>query len=268
MFKEGLLQRVVDAEKFLDRPDVLELAKKNPDIRFALSLRRYRNWWGAGVSGDDLLRIVRDDAIPLAWVPRVSVVTALAAAKGPASRQQVLIENDSIILEDCRVLLEECTHFDIQDRRDLIAIAVEAYTAGHREAAMTLAVAVGEGLALWASEPRVTAYKSEADRDTWEKLKKEAKKYGQAKLGLEKGDGYMFLNVMEKVLIAPIPHFFTPWTPKSGKPTPERLSRHVVAHQPTLKHFSRFNCLTSLMLVVSILKQQHEWAVEVSFDDE
>jgi hypothetical protein len=66
-----------------------------------------------------------------------------------------------------------------------------------------------------------------------------------------------------QVLIAPIPRFFTPWYPDAGVPAPETLSRYVVAHQPTVSHFSVENALVSLMLATSLLREQQAWAEEV-----
>jgi hypothetical protein len=66
-----------------------------------------------------------------------------------------------------------------------------------------------------------------------------------------------------QVLIAPLPRFFTRYIPEKGDPLPEGLSRHAVAHQPTLSHFSETNTLLSLMLVTSIVRQMQDWFEEV-----
>lgn len=260
-------QKLRDVEKYLDDPGIMERAKRDNFIMFALQFTRYPNWWGSGVGPDRALEIARDDAIPLAWVPRSAVVKSLAAAENTADRQATLLASETLILEDCRESLDRSMHPELVGHHSLVVRAIDAYEAGHREAAMALAVSVGEPLALWASEPRETGFLSEANREAWKKLKSQAGKYGQARLVLVNSDRYTIIDSMDKALLAPIPHFFTPWWPDGRKPMPSKLSRHVVAHQPTPEHFNHFNSLTSIMLVTSLLRAQCEWATEVEASD-
>lgn len=128
---------------------------------------------------------------------------------------------------------------------------------------MALAVSIGEPLAVWASTPRVKGFDSKAEKDTWEK-ERTRKKYTWAERELATvGVNLSRYEFKYLVLIAPIPHFFTPWWPEKGDPPPEELSRHVVAHHPTVKHFSVDNALIALMLVTSLLREKQAWSEEV-----
>src|SRR5262249_12300686 len=69
----------------------------------------------------------------------------------------------------CDALVRECNDPWVGDEQALVQRALAAFRAGHHEAAMALAVSIGEPLANWASTPRVRGFLSEADRDTWEK---------------------------------------------------------------------------------------------------
>jgi hypothetical protein len=134
---------------------------------------------------------------------------------------------------------------------------------------MALAVSVGEPLAIWASTPRVQSFDSKAERDAWKQRRAAVGKYKWAELELGAvGADLSRHELLRKVLIAPIARFFTPWRPSEGKPVPEALSRHVVAHQATPEHFSRENALLALMFVVSLLRDMQAWCEEVQGIDE
>lgn len=64
-----------------------------------------------------------------------------------------------------------------------------------------------------------------------------------------------------------VARFFTPWRPSDATPPPSHLSRHVVAHQAAVEHFTATNALLSLMLVTSIIRTQQAWIEEVRIQD-
>jgi len=135
---------------------------------------------------------------------------------------------------------------------------------------MALAVPVGEPLALWASEPRVQSFDSEAAKSAWETKKRAAGKYGVARLELgavNPGDKLNRIEILRHALIGPIDKFFTPYHVKPGEQIPPTLSRPATVHKPPVAHLSRQNALLALMLDVSILRQQQEWAEEVRMDE-
>jgi hypothetical protein len=127
-----------------------------------------------------------------------------------------------------------------------------------------LPVAVGEPLALWASVPRVQMFESDQAEQEWE-ANREKRKYRLAKLELEAaGPGPpRAVKAHRKALIAPIPRFFTPFHGKQDEKIPDTVSRHATVHQPTVEHLSRKNALLALILCVSLLRQQQDWAEEI-----
>ena len=255
----------------VDDPDVLERIKTNPALHEALQMKRPQNWWGTGLNPQVLFDIAKDDGIPVVRVPSATVLLDLAAAPSRKARMAVLLLRKQEILDDCKALLSDCDDPWITDACVLTGAAIAAYEAGHHEAAMALAVSVSEPLATWASTPRVQMFRSEAAHEGWEEyLKQNGKsKYGRAALQLsDTRNKFAFPhNWWYQALIAPIPRFFTPWSPESGKPLPDSLSRHVVAHQPTQQHFSLENAMLSLMLATSLLHDSQEWAEEVRSTD-
>jgi hypothetical protein len=219
---------------------------------------------------DELLPIAQEDGIPIAWVPPPSVLKALAAA--PRDRRYaVLLDNRDLILNDCGRLTSQCTDPWISNERTLLIRAIDAFNAGHHEAAMALAVALGEGLALWASEPRVIAFDSKADAEAWEKVRTDKRNhYKLAQIEIEQFASDSFKRdrqTQRLALISPIPRFFAPFYGKPGESVPDTVSRHATVHRPTISHFSELNAVLAIMLAVSFLRDQEEWSQEVRHDD-
>jgi hypothetical protein len=255
---------VIDQFEHVDDPDVLEKARTNTALRHALEMSRPQNWRGSGLSPEVIIGVAVDGGIPVAWVPPADVLKQLAGAE-PAARVTVLMGHEPAVLSQCHELLKECGDPWVEDERTLISRALSAYEAGFHEAAMALAVAVGEPLALWASEPRVKSFDSEEARAAWEAEKKN-NKYGLAKLeigAVKPGDKLRPLEVLRHALIGPIPKFFKPFHAKPGEPIPDTVSRHATVHKPTVQHLSKANALLALMLCVSILREMQDWAEEV-----
>jgi hypothetical protein len=256
---------------FVDDFDAAERARTDGALESALSMSRPKNWWGTG-AGQRLLRAARDEGLPLMWVPRAATIKELDNAPDADARLAVMAAHQDEIISDCEDLLNQCTDEDLNDRVSLALLAVDAMKAGHHQAAMALAVAIAEPLAVWASTPRVRAFESKQDQADWEKQRKNRStggKYNYARIEIGRlppGD-VEFWDFNDQVLMLPVPRFFTSFFPERGDPVPTSLSRHAVVHQPTLSHFSEINALLSIMLVSSILRSQEEWIEEVRHDD-
>ncbi|MEV1317884.1 hypothetical protein AB0J14_17595 [Micromonospora arborensis] len=250
----------------VDDPNVMELAASSPALQAALRWSRPQNLWGIGVDPLLLLRLARDAGIPLAWVPRREVVRALVAAPTRGVLSDVLADKAALVVDDCADALSHCIDEQLQDRVPLAEAAIAAYRAGHAEAAMALAVSLGEPLAAWASTPRVRSFDSRAEQQAWLQRRSRVSKYRWAELELETDPDPRF-RFKEQLVMAPIPRFFTPWFPGRGDAPPEALSRHVVAHQPNTQHFTTENSLVAIMLMTSLLRQQQAWCEEVGPGD-
>ncbi|WP_446212205.1 hypothetical protein [Micromonospora sp. IBSANI012] len=250
----------------VDDLDVIERAASSPALQAALEWSRPPNLWGAGVDPHLLFRLARDAGIPLAWVPRREIVRMLVAVPTRSALSEVLAEQCPLVVEDCAEAVSECVDERMQDQVPLAEAAIAAYRTGHVEAAMALAVSLGEPLAAWASTPRVRVYDSRDERDAWER-RRGRNKYLWAKLELEANPLDPSFGFTAQLVMAPIPRFFTPWFPRSGDSPPDALSRHVVAHQPTVKHFTPENSLLAIMLMASLLRQQQAWCEELGPSD-
>jgi hypothetical protein len=138
----------------VDDPDVLEHAKSSTALRIALEMTRPSNWWGTGVDPEVLFAIAREDGIPVAWIPRQEVITELAAAADNFQRREVLRDRQPEIIDDCLQALTECHDPGLANLVALARAAVAAHQDGHHEAAMALAVSVGEPCCRGLNSPR------------------------------------------------------------------------------------------------------------------
>ncbi|MEV4210203.1 hypothetical protein [Micromonospora sp. NPDC049662] len=173
---------------------------------------------------------------------------------------------DAEVMQDCAAVLAESKDPWLRSDCVLAGKALDAYRAGHTEAAMALAVSLAEPLAVWVSTERTLPFDVEDKRQTW---KEAVPLYGRSKyLWADRrwfsGQGIDAnrLRLKERVLAGPVPSFFRVWQVGSSEP-PKNLSRHVVAHQPTLEHFTRHNARLALMLVCSILREQQSYCAEL-----
>jgi len=257
-------QDVFDALEHVDDPDVLEKAKGNSALWHALELSRPKNWRGTGIKPEAILAVARESGIPVAWIPPPDVLRRLASAAS-ADRMAVIRSHAAEIIVQCDQLLGECRDNWLGDDRILVGRAIEALKAGHHEAAMALAVDVGEALALWASVPHVLMFDSEEEKDAWAKMHGR-NKYKLAETELAAVGSQRELKrveILRHALIAPIPKFFTPFYARPQEVIPATVSRHATVHKPTIKHLSSDNALIAIMLCVSILREQQAWCARV-----
>ena len=257
------LHEILEQFDHVDDADALENAKSNRALAAALRLVRPKNWRGSGLRPEQIMPVAVDNGIPVVWVPPAPVLKALVAA-APADRMGVLMANEAEVLAHCQLLLDECSDPSVSEERTLINRSLDAYQAGHHEAAMALAVAVGEPLAQWASVPRVQMFESSQAKQEWE-ANRERRKYKLAEdeLAAAGPDALKSVDVQRYALIAPIPKFYTPFYGKPDEKIPDTLSRHATVHQPTVEHLSKENALLAVMLCMSLLRQQQDWAEEV-----
>lgn len=267
----------------LDDPDILHQAENSPEVYVALNLFRPRNWWGAGISAHTLQRFAHDSGIPVAWVPRTAILAELAGAPDAEARTSVLLANETAIADDCHEALQMCWHPSLLDEATIARRALVTYRAGYHEAAMALAVALGEPLAKWWSvrelpetfdldERRQALAKMINDeKEAWKKLTEAEKKAIPAEERLTSAyQAARFLLAQAgadpsraafrwDIVAAPIPKFFTGWF-DGTVPPPKDLSRHVMAHRPTTEHLNRRNALVSQMFITSLLRERQHWA--------
>ena len=248
--------------KHVDDPDVHERARTNPALAAAYKMLRPANWLDSGLTPGEVLSLAVESGIPVCGVPPPRVLADLAAAD-PDDRMDVLGAHEASVLELCATLIEESDDPAIRDTQTLTRCALRAFADGHHEAAMALAVAVCERLAIDAAEREVRLFASAERQADYDKAaKSKQSKYKTAARSLDyfdpQEDGRSYL-MYGRALLSPVPKFFTPYYPDQGDPIPETTSRHAAVHNPTVEHLSKENALIALMLCTSLLRDLQSW---------
>jgi hypothetical protein len=196
------------------------------------------NWSDNVIYCENLETVIRDDGIPLVWVPRSEIVTELLAATDRLARVAVLLARCDEIVEDCRLILTDISHQTLAAQRPLAMKAVNAFAGGHYEAAQALAVVVTE-----------TAVAHQFPNANYAATKKQVNfDLAQARL----------TKIRVEAALTPIAPFYTAWKPSSGIPAPEELSRHVSVHQADVGHYTKSNATVAILLVTSVLRALQE----------
>lgn len=219
------------------QPMLEELARAVAPL-IALIRENLPHNWPPDIDLDVVTTVIRDDGLPLVYVPRTEIVAELLAAQDRSSRVGILISHTNEVIEDCRAALDEVTHPSISSQLPLAVKALDAFEGGHYEAAQALAVVI--------TETAVTQFFS-------------GKKYDAIKKEVNFDPKHVYITkVRVQAALAPIGAFFTTWYPSSGLPAPEALSRHVSVHQADDKHYSRGNATVAVLLVSSVLRALQE----------
>lgn len=258
---------VISQQTNVDDADAPDRAKLSPALAMALRVWRPRNWWGSGISGDLILSVAVNDGIPLAWVPPLPIVRGLAQRSTRDDRISFLLDNAEEVVEQCGNVIDECVDPWLSSIQPLAASVVGAWKAGEGFAAMGLAVNLAEDLAFDVAEGS-RGFRSEEAAIAWnEELQESRSEYKQAIYRADYSNPYVFPRFLDDVVRAPIPHFFSPWRRSSGMPAPSRSSRHVAVHRPSIEHYTPSNCLLSVMLVASFMREMQERVMNTQADE-
>jgi hypothetical protein len=196
--------------------------------------------WPDDIDLANVEAVIQEDGLPIVWVPRAEIVTRLLAAPDRAARVEVLLAHEQEITADCRTMLATISHDTLSGQLPLAVKALDAFEAGHHEAAQALAVTVTE-----------TAVTDALGG------------YAQARQKADFDPSQVTLRELRvKAALAPIGPFYTAWYPSSGTPAPEALSRHVTIHQADQRHYTHGNAAVAVLLTTSVLRALQELAGE------
>lgn len=238
----------VDLNQFLPKIDFSTLM---PDFwAFLEDLRRHEpSNWPPGIDFDRVVEVIRDDGLPLVWVPQAELVQAVVDAEDREARVAVLLAHVPELMQNCRGALRGVTHAMLVGPHQLAMRCVEAMENGHHEAAQALAVAVTE-----TSVSRTLG-------GNYAKVKQQV---------LFDPDLVPYTQLRLRAALAPIHRFYTDWSPKSPHPAPEAVSRHVTVHHADPSHYTEANSLIAVLLACSVLRalQELQQLAEVSGSDQ
>ena len=179
-----------------------------------------------------LIDMVNDEGIPAAWVPRTEVLDALLAAEPGDERTAVLIAHRDDILEDCSEWLSELEDEFLHPVLPISRQVLDACRDGHWQVAALAAVPVVHAV---------------VESLRWVSDRQRVAKYHQLTMSTP------YTRLLEQATRAPLVLFYDDWDPRSGRPRPTHLTRHVVSHRLGADQVSERNCIVAVMLMASLL---------------
>jgi hypothetical protein len=203
--------------------------------------------WDANVDFDAIdaiYTIVRDEGIPMVWVPRPAIVGGLIHAADAQARGEILVASRVEIAEDCAAAISEVTAPQLQPLVTLASAAVAALKDGHSSAAQALAANVFDTLLRDAARRGVLFPDIAVGYFRYDKILK--------RIVPVSGETTVRQFRTACVLSAALPALqnFTP-----GEAAPARFVRHATAHSVGLEQYTEENAIVAVMLMTSMLRE-------------
>lgn len=158
------------------------------------------------------------------------------------------MDGGDLLAEDCRAVLSQVTHELLAEQVPLGFKAIDAFAAGHYEAAQALSVVVVETV--------VSALIPPLPQEAGER--KSSYQRIVAKLRVDDPGAVSADELRFRAAMAPMVAFFVPWRATDGVPAPDELSRHVSVHQAHVAHYTPGNAAVAVMMVASVLRAINE----------
>jgi len=191
--------------------------------------------------------IAADEGIPLTFVPSWSIVKELCAADGPEARWAILVEHRDEILEQCAEQVEGIYTDDSEVLRRAVEMAREVISTARKGEWTTAAVTA------------VVIVNALVEKIEWPTQERSARKRFAVKGEIALRDATQRVTGAATILL------YAEWSPKSGKPAPATVARHVVGHNVLDANFEDANPLIAVMHMASILATvEHEGLLERS----
>lgn len=176
-----------------------------------------------------LTKLIRDERLPLMWVPRFEILDNLLSASTSEDRIRILDTHVVDVMDDCEAVLNDIKHeWAIQCRCAISALREGLYPAAQSHASNIIDSIV---LAIYGKQGR-------------DHVKKRAQ------------EGFSGHVNSEQLLFSSLSRTFIKWSPDSTDPIPDHFARHATAHavgQPGV--FSPHKALVAVMLATSLTTQ-------------
>lgn len=202
------------------------------------------NWPRPIPSTERMEEVLENDGIPIVHIPRAEIVQAIVDADDYDARIEVIEAHADDIADDCSAALAAEFDDGLEKQIPLVRRAIEAYRAGHFEAAQALAVSVCDTYLKMMFPPEPTP-------------RKELRRIGYAEMAeklaigrTEDESATWAFNV--GYALAPAVQFLVDWRPENGEEPPSRLSRHVSIHFASTDHMTKLNATVAIMLATGM----------------
>ena len=200
----------------------------------------------------DVAAITLDEGLPLIWIPRNEIVQLLIQAPDNATRQQILIDKRSAILDDCIASLDESTLILEGCDTDLGALCVE-WTDQTKEAVNTLIAGFPSSAQSHAANIIDSILRRLSD---WSGEKNNAE-FRRIHVEGDINDESRTIHTLAYYLsLQPLSKAYVPWFPSSKTPPPEHFARNATVHAAGYPNVFKENYgLIAVMLATSLTRQ-------------
>lgn len=227
---------------------VTEFAARLPDA--ATLLQRLRQFypvnWPSDMDVDAAAQIMRDEGVPLAWVPRPSTVAKLVAAADLGARDALLVDRVRHIVEDCRTAMGEVRAVRLSSLAELALDAILALERGVPSAAQALATNVLDTLIRDAAR-RGQIFGTPVGFFEYKKITKRITPVSDETLLAEYRTSCVFSPLLQALADYP-----------GAGPIPTRFGRHPTAHLAHPTQYTPANAIIAVMLMTSMLREAQE----------
>jgi len=185
---------------------------------------------------DMMKKLMLEEGLPIAWVPRSAIVAAVVAADTPAKRRNVYGRNWSRIADDCAARESEMDSVAMAPYRRFLAAAITMLRDGYHEGAQALATSTIETLTL--------EFLS-AEKKVW--------------TGRDPLPDPESLPIQNFFIACQLWGAYRPWFP--GYPAPSTYSRHASTHRVTVaRQYTRTNASLAVAHLTSMM-----WALDTAY---
>lgn len=186
----------------------------------------------------DFIELAETETLPLTWVPSTELTYMLLDAETAEARAELLVTHSSVIVGDCRAVLD-----DFDDETHLVTglrIALDAYEAGFHGPAQSYAASILDTALRGAFTPS----------KRWS--------YPDVKKLLHRGKDWRSLALRSARLVptsAALRGLLEDFWTDRGDPIPTRPNRHASAHAVHPDQYNQVNAIKFLMLATAMLAE-------------
>ncbi|WP_141576149.1 hypothetical protein [Actinomadura sp. WMMA1423] len=195
--------------------------------------------------------IMKEEGLPLAYVPHSELVNALLLAENKDARRALLVSHRGDVIEDCTETLKEITHPDLQGHRAAIQDALAALAQGIDGPAQSHAANVFDQLLRHIMRNGVLFPESLGEFFYHDKTAKRLKRRWVH-------DDIDIAEFRAGCVLTPAVPALRKYT--SGRdPIPDTFNRHATSHAVhSAVQFTEANAIIGCMLATSLLREIHD----------
>ncbi|MDQ1609606.1 MAG: hypothetical protein QOE16_2338 [Microbacteriaceae bacterium] len=203
----------------------------------------FRGVWPGNLEGlhldvNEMKTLMVDEGLPIAWVPRTSILRSVLAAKTAQQRRAVYGRRWVAIVDDCEAMLDRTTSTAVEPFKLQALKSIAGLRSGHHELAQAFSAATLDTTVGYVFSTRL------------------ARRHATNVEHLGKLDER---PVREFFAVAQLMGVHLQYRPSDGDPIPRTFNRHASIHGVSTVQYSRLNSVLALAHLTSFI-----WFIELS----